>query len=489
MIARARNRSYVPPSHNWNRPVGSKRQRNIGQNNRHQYNAKRQRPVPHRNQMNRPVPRDVAHQQHANGNGASSAVKRGRPPVSSDPTKIVRIIMLGHRTPTQSSKEYALDIQEELKEHGIRAAIHFLENTKDLNRETDECMRLGYSYLLIADDEDIYNEKLGMRTLMAGFRKEQARITLDDAVNQILDAIDEPLPSRDVLERLRDKLRESVGSTERKPQAEVPPLPMAKNGQSTLIEDDDEPTDPRIRRSGKRPDSKNNQLQKPDSKIEEVKTSTPKIEAPADGKSSVNVTKKAESKLDSSEETNQDEVTNGVVGGDDDEDATKLNGSTLDTLLEFFENSDSDEDEELGNTQEKEETKSVGLNKFQTNFPGINMAGRIHRNQPPVRPGVAKPVQWNKNRHMAKTQFCRDWIRGKCARGQFCRFKHEQPPGAPMGGLGNTMKSQFGIAGAVQNENQVCRDWIRGRCQRQICRFRHENSNMGGYGFNNNQFY
>eukprot|EP00954_Amorphochlora_amoebiformis_P015792 1239804-Amorphochlora_amoeboformis.AAC.1 len=58
-----------------------------------------------------------------------------------DDTKVCRIAMLGRTTP--QSKDYALNIQDEMNRSGIRAGIVFLEHPSQLSRETQECTEDG----------------------------------------------------------------------------------------------------------------------------------------------------------------------------------------------------------------------------------------------------------------------------------------------------------------------------------------------------------
>eukprot|EP00468_Gymnochlora_sp_CCMP2014_P005184 CAMPEP_0167755208 /NCGR_PEP_ID=MMETSP0110_2-20121227/8696_1 /TAXON_ID=629695 /ORGANISM="Gymnochlora sp., Strain CCMP2014" /LENGTH=466 /DNA_ID=CAMNT_0007641169 /DNA_START=69 /DNA_END=1466 /DNA_ORIENTATION=+ len=278
-------------------------------------------------------------------------------PVSDDPTKFCRIVMLGKTTP--SSRDYALNLQEELNTYDIRAGIHFLQSHDSLSKETKECTSEGYSYLIIADGRDIERGTYGVRCLIPNFRTEEVDLNLDEVLNILLPEEDEPPPEPDD-QMLMAKLRQKIGDKDRR---------GSSLGRSNvdLTGDIDAPLDPRRNRRGQ---GVGGIVEDPRRRRSTITSSLQNVEP-----------------LSQNEPQGTEDVRTAPT--DDGDETSKINISTLETLLDFFE---SNPEEKLdGNANDSQESLFVGsgmsgggVNQMNTNNGTMRnglMAGNLMGNR------------------------------------------------------------------------------------------------------------
>ncbi|GAB5365994.1 hypothetical protein AAMO2058_001106500 [Amorphochlora amoebiformis] len=318
-----------------------------------------------------------------------------------DDTKVCRIAMLGRTTP--QSKDYALNIQDEMNRSGIRAGIVFLEHPSQLSRETQECTEDGYSFLAIADERDMAANTLGLRYLQPGHRKELTDMGLDDVIDLVFkhkekkSLLHKRTKDDAFLIQLRDQLTRRVSSRERK-----------RGNQIDLTADDDIPTDPRRR--------------------------TPSSIAPSPASSAIPYEPSDPRKRQDLELKNNVLAEDSKQQAESKDETTKLNISTLEGLLNFFE-SNPDEHEDGNNLQID---PKVGVDDGQYGLSeGLGNDEMSTAGQGPGMSNLSKSIGQDAGRGnlVGGTKFtgarvkpqnvCWDWQRsGQCNRGANCRYAH-----------------------------------------------------------------
>eukprot|EP00954_Amorphochlora_amoebiformis_P008756 682203-Amorphochlora_amoeboformis.AAC.1 len=176
-----------------------------------------------------------------------------------------------------------------------------------------------YSFLAIADERDMAANTLGLRYLQPGHRKELTDMGLDDVIDLVFkhkekkSLLHKRTKDDAFLIQLRDQLTRRVSSRERK-----------RGNQIDLTADDDIPTDPRRR--------------------------TPSSIAPSPASSAIPYEPSDPRKRQDLELKNNVLAEDSKQQAESKDETTKLNISTLEGLLNFFE-SNPDEHEDGNNLQ------------------------------------------------------------------------------------------------------------------------------------------
>ncbi len=171
----------------------------------HPASAVRQRPAKRPRSPRRPAPGPkrlrVEPRRGERGVGVDGTGS-GRPSHAEarDPTKVCAIVMLCRDT--AAARDFAMRVQAELYRAGVRAGIAFLQG-RDLARlrsETEASRSAGISLLLMADDRDVQEQTLGVRSLLTR-RPDIGSCLIRDVVGMARDTLRVPAPPRDPLRR------------------------------------------------------------------------------------------------------------------------------------------------------------------------------------------------------------------------------------------------------------------------------------------------